>query len=282
MFLAIARSGTTVAAARRLGVNQSTVSRRLKQLERDAGVALFERQRSGLQLTEAGREMVDAAEQIEERFAVLGRQVLGRDVRLTGTIRISIPDFMVATLCPILAAFGRRYPDIAQEVNIANANVSLGRREADVILRLGKSAPDHLVGRRVSAASAAVYGAPSYVEAVDCSDLTRLDWIRWEEQWRQVPPEEWIERNVPPERIRARINNQAALTEMSAAGLGVGFQLCGMADSDPRLRRISDPFPFGLCLWLLTHEDLRRTARIAAFMTFVGNELFELRGQFAA
>ncbi|MCP5066354.1 MAG: LysR family transcriptional regulator [bacterium] len=280
IFLALARSGTTTAAARKLGVNQSTVSRRLKQLEDDAGVAVFERQASGLHLTEAGREMLEAAEQVEERFAVLGRQVLGRDVRLTGKINVSLPDFMVACLGPILADFGKNYPDIALEVSVANANVSLSRREADVILRLGTGAPEHLVGRRITSASVAVYGAPSYVDGIDRSELSALNWIRWEEAWRQVPPERWIDKHVSPGRVRARVNNQSAHVELSAAGLGVGFDLCGTAEKDPRLRRISDTFPFDLALWLLTHEDLRSTARIAAFMSFVGGRLAEQRKDF--
>jgi len=280
MFLAVARAGTTTAAARNLGVNQSTVSRRLKQLERDAGVAVFERQSSGLQLTEAGREMVDAAEKIEEHFAVLGRQVLGRDVTLTGKIRISLPDLILAPIAGSLARFSRRYPDIALEVGVANANVSLSRREADVIVRLGTSAPEHLVGRRITRTSVAVYAATSYAEEVDCSDLRVLDWIRWEEAWRQIPPERWIDRNVPANRVRARVNDQHALVELCAAGLGVGFHLCGIADRDARLRRISDVFPFELALWLLTHEDLRRTARIAAFMSSVGEDLATQRKLF--
>lgn len=280
IFLAVARSGTTTAAARLLLVNQSTVSRRLKQLEADAGVAVFERQASGLHLTEAGREMLEAAEHVEERFTLLGRHILGRDVRLTGTIALSLPDFMVATVGPILGDFGRRYPDIALEVSVANANVSLGRREADVILRLGTGAPEHLVGRRITGTSVAVYGAPSYVDTVDCSELTALNWIRWEEGWRQIPPERWIDKHVSPSQVRARVNNQTAHTELSAAGLGVGFELCGTADADPRLRRISETFPFDLSLWLLTHEDLRRTARISAFMSFVGGRLAERRADF--
>lgn len=281
-FLATARLGTTTAAARTLSVNQSTVSRRLKQLESDAGVALFERQASGLHLTEAGREVLEAAEQVEERFAILGRQVLGRDVRLTGKIRLSLPDFMLACLGPILAEFGQMYPDIQLEVSVENANVSLTRREADVIVRLSTGAPEHLVGRRISKVRAAVYAAPSYVDRVDCSDLCALDWIRWEEAWRQIPPERWIEKHVSPSRVRARVNTQSAFVELCVAGLGVGFDLCGTADKNPGLRRISDTFPFDLALWLLTHEDLRRTARISAFMSFVGERLAEQWNAFEA
>jgi len=280
IFLAVARSGTTTSAARRLGVNQSTVSRRVKQLESDAGVAVFERQASGLHLTEAGREIVEAAEQVEERFAVLGRHVFGRDVRLTGKIRLSLPDFMVVCVAPILVEFAEAYPDIELEVSVANAHVSLSRREADVILRLGASAPEHLVGRRIAKTSVAVYGAPRYLDRVGTSELPAMDWVRWEEAWRQIPPERWLDKHVAPNRVRARVNNQTTHTELAAAGLGVGFYLCGTADNDPRLRRISDAFPFNLALWLLTHEDLRGTARIAAFMGFVGDRLVAQRSAF--
>ena len=191
IFLAIARAGSSLGAAKTLGINQSTVSRRLKKLENDAGVALFERRPTGLLLTEAGREMREAAEEIEERFAVLGRQVLGRDVRLTGKIRLSLADFLMHTMGPILSEFGRHYPEIELEVSISNGLVNLGKREADVILRLAGSAPEHLVGRRIATVSLAVYASQAYLDKRGTSDLSAQDWIRWDERWRGTSIDKW-------------------------------------------------------------------------------------------
>jgi DNA-binding transcriptional LysR family regulator len=274
LFLALARGRTSRVAARHLGVNQSTVSRRLSALEEASGVRLFERGPTGLVLTEAGHEVLVAAERIEEEFAVLERQVLGRDTRLAGRIRLSLPDLGVAACAPTLAEFSRLYPDVNLEVTVDNGYVELGHQQADVALRLGTGPPEHLVGRRIAATRVAVYASPAYLDRQpDPSRLADLDWVRWEEPWRRIPPERWTDEHVPPERTRARVNTNLALVELLAAGLGVGFQLCLTADVDPRLRRVAEPASFGLSLWLLTHEDLRRTSRIRAFLRFVGDAL---------
>ena len=283
LFLTVARTGNSRAAARELAVNQSTVSRRIKQLERSAGVQLFERRPAGLRLTESGHEMVASAQRIEEEFARIGRHVLGRDVRLTGRVRITLPDLMVAGVAPILARFGERYPAIALELNVENGYVSLTHREADVALRLGTSAPEHLVGRRIASAPCAIYAAPAYLERwPDGFNLRELDWIGWEEPWRETPIERWLSANIPPARVRARVNTNFTQKELIAAGLGAGFQVCYNGDADPRLRRISEAFDFGLSLWLLTHEDLRHTARIGALMSFVADALMEQRSSMEA
>lgn len=259
------------------------MSRRVKQLERNAGVQLFERRKVGLQLTEAGREMVGVAERIEEEFALLDRQVLGRDARLSGRIRVSVPDLLVSAAAPLLTAFGQRYPAMSAEVSVDNGYVNLTHREADVALRLVDSPPDHLVGRRIAAARLAVYGAPAYLAGQpEPPNLARLDWIGWEEPWRGLAPERWLAAHVPPGRIRVRVNTNLAQAELIASGLGVGFQFCYTGDADPRLRRVGEPFDFGLSIWLLTHEDLRGTARIGAFMSFVGEALGRQRARMEA
>jgi DNA-binding transcriptional LysR family regulator len=280
VFLAMAHAGTTTDAADRLGINQSTVSRRLKQLEADAGVALFARRARGLMLTDAGKEMLEHAEDISSRFASLGRGLVGRDVKLAGTIRVSVGDFLVEPLTPAIAEFGRRYPDIVVEVAVSSDIVSLERSEADIIFRLSRDVPDHLFGRRIAKAGLAIYGTEAHLEQRDRVGLEGLDWIRWAQRWAGIPPEVWIDANIPPGRCRARIDSGLAARELIAAGLGVGFQLCRTADLDPRLRRLSEPLDFGMSLWLLTHPDLRRTARIKAMMSFVGDALIAQRTRF--
>jgi DNA-binding transcriptional LysR family regulator len=274
LFLSLARTGTSRAAGRQLGINQSTVSRRLSRLEADAGVQLFERHRGGLRLTEDGHELLASAERIEDEFAVLGRQVLGRDQRLSGRIRFSLPDLMVAPVAPILVEFGRRYADIELELVVDNGYVDLTRREADVAIRLGVTMPEHLVGRRIAKSAAAIYAAPTYLETCeDPTDPKSFDWVRWDEAWRNIPPERWMDDNVAECRVQARVNTNQTMVELLASGAGAGFQLCYTADRDPRLRRVGAPFDFGLSLWVLTHEDVRATARISAFTSFLSESL---------
>ena len=104
-------------------------------------------------------------------------------------------------------------------------------------------------------------------------DLSQLDWIRWDEPWRGLPTERWISANIPNERVRARVNTSLASGELVALGVGVGFKLCYVGDSDPRLRRIGPPIDFGFGFWALTHRDLKRTARVRALLRFLGDAL---------
>ena len=136
--------------------------------------------------------------------------------------------------------------------------------------------------RRIGVLALAIYGSESYLQGRSRPiDPSAMDWVRWDETWRKIPPEAWIDANVAPEQIRARINTSFAMGELLAAGIGVGFHPCHLADPDPRFRRATPPFDFGLVLWLLTHEDLRNTARIRALMTHLGDELTAERARFA-
>jgi len=285
-FLAAARHGSSRAAARALGVNQSTMSRRLSQFEDDHGVRLFERRARGLALTAAGAEIVDAAADIEARFNALERQILGRDTRLSGTIRLSIPDFILARLAPIVADFGRAYPEIRTEFMVGSAVLNLSKREADVVVRLSVDPPLHLVGRRLADTTGAVYASRRYVRAhaqlqhrcadaqpLTTAELAALDWLRWGEPWQRLPTERWIQDHVPAANVRAVVNSNLAMLELLYGALGVSFQLCTIADEDQALVRIGQPLDFGMSIWLLTHEDIRRTARISAFMKFVGDAM---------
>lgn len=276
-FLALAREGTSRAAARSLGVHQSTISRRLAQLEQGAGVRLFDRQPRGLQLTEAGERLIAAAERMEAEVAAVDRQLFGLDGRLSGRVRISLPDLMLGPLAPHLVAFSTRYPGIALEVVSDNTYVNLTQRDADVAIRLGARAPDHLVGRRIGPAVAAPYGSHAYLAAHPDHGLAEMDWIRWDEHWRDIAPERWIDEHIPPNKIRARVNINSAMVELASNGLGVGFQLCYTGDAEPRLARVGAPTDFGLSIWVLTHPDLRRTARVRAFTRFITDALDDER-----
>ena len=277
VFLAVARSGTSRAAAKELGVDQSTISRRVRQLEQREGVQLFERHGKRLMLTDAGHEAVEVATRISEQFDLLQRQVLGRDARLSGRIRFTLPDFMTATVSPMLGDFRRRHPEIEFEVFMDNGYVSLTHRQADVALRLSTEVPEHLVGRRIAHVGSGVYGSAAGTH--DCEDLARNDWVRWDEHWRNIPPEKWIDAHIPAARIAARVNTTHFQQELIAAGVGIGFQACHLADPDPRLRLVARPASFNYSLWLLTHEDIRSTARVRAFMSALGDSLLRDRSR---
>ncbi|MGI6247650.1 MAG: LysR family transcriptional regulator [Pseudochelatococcus sp.] len=268
LFLAVARVGTLSGAARTLGVNHSTVFRRVGAFEDRLRVRLFERLPNGYALTPAGEEMRDAAMRIEEQIAALSRRVTGRDLRLGGTVRITTVDMLALGVLPgHLAAFRAQYPGIVLDVVVSNAALDLTRREADVALRVGNAPSETLVGRRVARLAFAIYAAAGGPTVQD-GELTARDWIGFDDE--HAPLARHMARLYPQARLAFRTNSIPAAIGAARAGTGLAPLPCGLADRDPGLIRIAEmPEPFTLDLWLLTHEDLRATARIRAFMDFM-------------
>jgi DNA-binding transcriptional LysR family regulator len=278
IFLASARAASSRGAARALGVNQSTVARRLRQLEADSGAGLFERRARGFELTDLGREVVVEAEKIEEAFAALDRLFLSRDGRPSGQIRFSLADGLLGLVGPVVTEMGRTHPSIQIEVEVNNGLVNLSQLEADVVLRVAAKPPETLIGRRIAALVGAPYCSRSYLaQASSVKELGQHCWVRWAEPWRGFPVEDWISANVPSSHVRATANSSQVLTGLVTQGLGVGFLPSFSADADTRLVRLGPRVEFGASIWLLTHDDLRKTGRIAAFMKCVGEALLERR-----
>lgn len=275
LFLAVARAGSLSGAARELGVNHSTVFRRIGAFEGRIGVRLFDRpQGGGYTLTPAGEEMHDAALRIEDEVASLGRRLAGRDLRLGGTVRLTTVDMLALGLLPRhLAAFRTAYPGIEIEVVVSNEALSLTRREADVALRVADAPPEYLVGRRVGRLAFAVYGAAAVVQPGPAdTDLRARDWIGLDSE--HAPLARRFARFLPGVRPVYRANSVAAVIAAAKAGIGLAPLPCGLADTEPALRRVAPlPEDFALDLWMLTHEDLRTTARIRAFLDFLAEAL---------
>jgi len=275
IFLASARAASSRGAARALGVNASTITRRLRQLETDAGVDLFERGTRGLDLTDLGREVVVKAQKIEEAFAGLDRLFASQDLRPSGKVQFSVADGLLSLVGPSVTEMGHQHPNIRVEVEANNGLVNLSHLEADVVLRVAAKPPETLIGRRIAALVGAPYASRSYLAGTAAEKGHR--WIRWAEPWRGFSVERWITANVPPSRVRATINSSQVLTALVEQGLGVGFLPSFSADANDRLVRVGPRVEFGASIWLLTHSDLRKTGRVAAFMTCVGEALLQRR-----
>lgn len=280
IFLASARATSSRGAARALGVNQSTVARRLKQLEEGGGVGLFERRARGLELTDLGREVVAHAEQIEDAFAALDRLFLSRDGRLSGRIRFSVADGLLSLIGPAIAEMGREHPEIQVNVEVNNGLSNLSHLEADVVLRVAKKPPGHLVGRRIARLMGAPYASHAYLaSSTDVERLGQHRWLRWAEPWQGIANERWISANVSASHIQTTVNSNQAITDLVAQGVGVGFLPSFSADADPRLVRMAPRVELGASIWLLTHDDLRKTGRVAAFMKCAGEALLQRRSE---
>ena len=272
LFLAVARAGTLSGAARALGINHSTVFRRITAFEERLGVRLFDRLPNGYVLTAPGEEMRDTVARIEEEIAAMALKVTGQDQRPSGTIRITATDMLaVGVLPPHLAAFRAEWPRIELELLVSDSVLDLARREADVALRVGNPVQDTLVGRRVGRLAFAVYASAELL-AREAGDPERGDWVGYGSS--HGPLSRNLARWWPGMRQVCRTNSITAAVAAAKAGIGLAALPCAIADRDADLVRIA-PFPenFALDLWLLTHEDLRRTARIRAFLDFMTEAL---------
>lgn len=273
LFLAVARAGTLSGAARALGVNHSTVFRRIAAFEAAISVRLFDRLPNGYLLTVAGEEMRDTALRVEEEISALGRRVTGQDLRLSGTVRITTVDMLAIGLLPRhLAAFRQACPGIEIELMVGNATLSLSRREADIALRVSIQPPETLVGRRVGRLAFAIYRSATRCRHDTGAPLSQQPWIGFDSEHAGLARR--FAALMPEVQPAYRVNSIAAGIAATEAGIGLAPLPCGLADREPGLVRVADlPESFTLDLWLLTHEDLRRTARIRAVLDFLAEAL---------
>src|SRR3954469_22090733 len=163
-FLAVARDGSTIAAARRLRVNQSTVQRRLAVLEQKLGRELIERTPTGYRLTECGETLRPHAEAVEAAVAAFERRIGAIDTALTGTIRLTCAEGIAYRLItPLLDIFHQRYPGLRVDLVMTDQYLDLAKGEADVAVRAGESKDGVLIGRRIADNPWAVYASRTYV-----------------------------------------------------------------------------------------------------------------------
>ena len=286
LVLALARTGTLAGAAERLEVDVSTIFRRLNELERRLRVRLFERSTRGYHLTPAGERATAAAERIETELHALDREITGRDQRLTGTLRVTASETLShAVLPPLFASFRESHPGIQLILAIDNRVLDLGRREADVALRTRRPTQSDLFGRRLAAIGWAFYGSKS-TRATLRREGTRLDFTRhhvigWDQPEARIVASTWIEEHVPAAQIAYRSNSLVNQLMAVRAGVGSALLPCYLADPVADVRRLTSPLPeLEGELWIVTHKDLKDTARVRAFLTVVGDGIAAQRSLF--
>ncbi len=288
--LAVGQLGSVAAAARRLGVNATTVQRRLDALEAALGARLFDRSRTGWRPTEAGAAVLDQARRMADQAEEIERRVLGRDRELTGVLRLSTAFVVMEHLLPQpLADFAGAYPGIEVEVVENAVLMDLARREggapglaqlqADVALRLSNNVADHLVGRQLGMTHCRAYalrGAPGLPQTVlPMTELLRdAPWVAFERDGVHRVYDQWMRQHLVPAQVRVRVDIFNAVAAMLRTGVGVGILPTFMQDKHPELVPVSEVIPeLSVPVWMLTHPDLRETARVRAFMRFVGDAL---------
>ncbi|MET3377093.1 DNA-binding transcriptional LysR family regulator [Variovorax boronicumulans] len=276
VFLAVGQAGSLSGAARQLGVNHSTVLRRLGALEARMAVRLFDRLPAGYAMTLAGEALRERLQGVGEQIDAAQRHLMGLDLRLTGVIRITSTDtFMAGLLGPILADFRALHPGIELQVVMNNLFLSLTKREADVAIRPTNAPPDHLVGRRAGRLQTAVYASKAYLaKHPTATPLAAHDWVAPDEGLSHLLQAKWLREQVPPARIAARVDSLVGMTQLVKRGLGLGMLLCMLADAEDELVQVEPPREaLDTQVWVLTHPDLKEVARIKAFTDFAYTRL---------
>lgn len=263
---AIAEAGSLSGAGRRLGASHATVFRRLNAIERRLGVALFERSRMGYAPTPAGEDLAATASRVAAEVHGAERRVAGRDLRLSGAIRATTTDtLLMGLLSPIFADFQRTHPAIVLEVAVSNQLFNLSQRDADVAVRPSPTPPEHLVGWRIGTIAQAIYAR---------SDGAADAWVGPDRHLGYAALDTWMAEQGANESCRYRVDTMFGMLAAARDGLGRAVLPCYLADAEPTLTRLGEPIPeLATDLWLLAHPDLRRVARIRAFMAFVAEAL---------
>jgi len=268
---AVCDEGTLSGAARKLGVNHSTVFRRIKALEKSLNVRLFERLPRGYVMTEAGEAFFVASDKIGTLVNDLARNVTGQDLKLHGTLRVAVPDaILLEILVPNIHKFVDIYPDIQLELISANSYANLTRREADVAIRATRRPADTLFGRKLCNLATAFYVHKDKLAACENLPNTAQSWLMPDESLGQLPASQWIAKNCPDANFTLASNMLLCLKEAAKAGLGIAPLPCFMGDAEPTLVRFIEPNKaLQSEVWLLTHQDLKYTARVRVFMDFL-------------
>ena len=263
LFLAVARTGSISGAAKQLGVQHSTISRRMRQFEDKLGTRLLERKKGGYELTPTGEDIKEAANRIEREVLGVDGGLPGKDTQLAGSLRVTAINNMASSvLMPIFASFSEKHPQVELHIVVSNSDASLSQREADVAIRLTNSPTETLIGKRIVTVASAIYGSRTY--------LQQLRHQGKEPKWIGVEccgfHKTWT-KQACGEQSHNFISDDTLLTLAAIKeDLGVSILPCFMGDADPALERYDEPDPaYNLGLWVLLHPDLKRTARVLAF-----------------
>jgi DNA-binding transcriptional LysR family regulator len=277
-FLQVARLGSLNAASKALGVNHSTVLRRINALEEKLEVRLFERLQSGYTLTESGGEIFNQIDHIEDDLLTVERKIAGRDIRYEGTIKLSTTDTLGQHwLPPYVKSFKEQYPGILLDIDIRTSYTDLAKREADIVISAVNHHPDYMIGKVLGPIKLKLYASRDYVEKngkpSSPGDLARHKLLILNDELRKIGFNEWLKSLVPRSEINLSCNMITSLYSYALQGMGIAPLPTYIGEGDSRLISIMDvPEKFYRKIWILTHPDLKTTSRIRAFMQFMYHE----------
>ena len=263
-FLALARARTVSAAGRDLLVKHTTVSRRIKALEQGLGTRLFDHLPDGYAMTPAGENLYQNALIMEEQAHAVDRQVFGLDAQLQGNLVLTAShDVFSRLVIPQLGMFRKAYPGIELQLLSSTGLADLSARQADIALRLTPKPPDYLIGKQVMPLGIGIYASRQYLE----SNPQPNHLVLWNDE---VEKPEWAQQNFPEADVVIRANDVTTLLACLNNNMGVTMLPCYIGETATELYRLDLPLAASTWgVWVLSHVDLRATARVRACREFL-------------
>jgi DNA-binding transcriptional LysR family regulator len=268
VFLAVCRESTLRGAARVLGVDQATVGRRIAALEKSLSATLFLRTSEGYALTAVGEAAMRAVEKMEHSAHELERRIQGLDDRLTGTVRVTTTDSMaIDLLIPAIARLHRQHPDVRVQLDASTQILSLAKREADIAVRNTRPENPDLIARRLARWPIGLFASQDYVDAHGIpepgSALEGHDLVIYQPYLQGDKDVTLVGEPIGRGRIVSSLSSSLLVRRSIAAGIGIGEVPVYMGERDGLVRlwpERTKPVPYDI--WLVTHADLRHTARV--------------------
>jgi len=282
-FLAVAEEGSSLAAARTLGVDQSTVSRRIVVLERDLGLKLFEKGRNGYRPTAAALDVLGRARDVDAAVAGFCRAAAEHEAGLRGTLRLTTAEGIAyGLISPILDAFHKLHPALRVTLLLEDRFVDLSKGAADVAVRAGRPDDPALIGRKLTDAAWAVYAAKSYVDRFGApsspEELNGHGLIGFEGPIARIGAARWLARVAPKASIVSGTNSILGGLLAVRSGVGIAVLPVHVADPDPDLLRVIDPLEELMGeFWVLVHPEMRNAPKVRAFVAFLSSEIRKYR-----
>jgi DNA-binding transcriptional LysR family regulator len=281
--LAIAREGSTLSAAKTLGVSQPTVQRRLAALEERIERKLAEHHPTGYQLTELGKALLPHAVEVERAVEAFQRQLMSEGKELTGTLRVTCPEGMASRLlAPVVEAFREKYPALRVDLIMTDRRLDLAKGEADVALRVHEPGDGSLIARRIANSPWAIFASQSYIKRHGrpqrWEDLNQHAIIEFAGELADNHAAHWLRTVAPKAAIAIRGNSMLGVLAAVKSGAGLAPLPMLLGTTEDGLEPVLESIPeIDTKLYLVMHADLRRTPRVRAFCDFVVTEIARLR-----
>jgi DNA-binding transcriptional LysR family regulator len=269
--LMVANKGSIAAAARELGVNRSTVLRRIDAFQDSLDCRIFERGDSGYTLTVEAEKMIEAAREVESTLYNMQREIAGRELRLEGELSVTTTDSLMVTMMgPILAGFNRIHPQIVLDVIVTNNVLDLNRRDADIAIRPTGMPQPPLIGYKLREVEVGIYASKNYMAGREADDWLDYQWIGLDQSFLAAPFGKWFEATIPTQRICMRADSFITIKIAAEHDIGAALLPCFIGDESNSLiciDTLNQELTTGL--WVLTHPDLIRSARVQAFINYI-------------